>query len=310
VPLHPLCGLAASHGGGTLGAVMDEMAANGSAQADTGRLAGLRVVAFESRRAAEMAELIRRHGGEPIVAPSMREVPLCGNTAAVDFVRQLDAGHVDVVILMTGAGVRTLADVVADTWPRQRLAAALGRVTLVARGPKPAGALRELGRHPTLLVPEPNTWREVLATLDVRVPVAGKRVAVLEYGITNPQLLDGLAARGATVLPVPVYRWALPEDPGPLQRAIQAVCDGAVDIALFTSATQVYHVFQVAGADTERLRRGFARAVIASVGPICSEALREHGLAPDLEPQNPKMGALVAEVAQRGRARLAAKRGA
>jgi uroporphyrinogen-III synthase len=297
---------------------MGEMAANGTPPAHTGGLAGLRVVTFESRRAAEMAELIRRHGGEPIVAPSMREVPLSENTAAAEFVRQLDAGHVDIVILMTGVGVRTLVEVVADAWPRQRLAAALGRVTLVARGPKPAGALRELGLQPTLAVPEPNTWREVLATLDARLPVVGKRTAVLEYGITNPQLLDGLAARGATVLRVPVYRWALPEDLGPLHAAIAAVCDGAVDIALFTSATQVYHVFHVAGADRERLRRGFARAVVASVGPVCSEALREHGLAPDLEPEHPKMGALVAEVARRGRDRLrqqlrerrAAKRGA
>ena len=37
-------------------------------------LSGLRVVSFESRRSAEMAELIRNYGGEPIQAPSLREV--------------------------------------------------------------------------------------------------------------------------------------------------------------------------------------------------------------------------------------------
>src|SRR5204863_6939282 len=100
-------------------------------------LGGRRVVAFESRRANEMAELIRRHGGEPLVAPSMREVPLTENTAAVDYVRQLEAGAVDVVILMTGVGVRTLVETVAAQWPKERLAAALRRARLVARGPKP-----------------------------------------------------------------------------------------------------------------------------------------------------------------------------
>ncbi len=285
------------------------MVANGSAPPHSHGLAGLRVLAFESRRAAEMAELIRRHGGEPMVAPSVREVPLSENAAAVEFVRRLDAGQIDVVILMTGVGVRTLADVVAETWPRPLLAAALGRAALVARGPKPAAALRELGLQPTLAVPEPNTWREILAALDARLPVTGKRVAAVEYGISNPQLLDGLAARGAEVLQVPVYRWALPEDLGPLHAAVQAVCASAVDIALFTSATQVYHLFHVAAADAERLRGGFARVVIASIGPICSEALREHAVVPDLEPEHAKMGALVAEVARRGRACLAAKRG-
>ncbi len=288
---------------------MSERRGHGSAPATTRGLAGLRVVAFESRRASEMAELIRRHGGEPMVAPSVREVPLRENAAALEFVRRLNAGQVDVAILMTGVGVRTLADVVADAWPRQRLAAALGRAALVARGPKPVAALREMGLQPTLAAAEPNTWREILAALDSRLPVAGTRVAVVEYGITNPQLLKGLAARGAEVLRVPIYRWALPEDLGPLQAAVQAVCAGVVDIALFTSATQVYHLFQVAAAPPERRRDGLARAVIASIGPMCSEALREHGVVPDLEPEHAKMGALVAEVARHGRACLAAKRG-
>ena len=160
-------------------------------------LGGLRVVSFESRRATEMAELIRRHGGEPISAPSMREVPLSENRQALDYVARLAAGEVDIVILMTGVGLRTLARAVAVEWPPERLAAALRRATLVARGPKPVAALRELGLEPDVTVPEPNTWREILATLDAQLAVAGKRVAVQEYGVTNTEFIDGLAARGA-----------------------------------------------------------------------------------------------------------------
>ena len=271
-------------------------------------LRGLRVAAFESRRAAEMAELIRRHGGEPLVAPSMQEVARSEHGALFDYVRRLAAGEIDVVILLTGAGLRTLAEIVASEWPRDRLAAALRRALLVARGPKPVATLREFGLQPDVTVPEPNTWREILATLDAQLPVSGKHVAVQEYGVSNQDLADALSARGAEVLRVPIYRWALPDDIGPLRDAIRTICDGRVDIALFTSATQVYHLFQVAGADAERLRTGFEEVLIASIGPICSEALHEHGLAPDLEPEHAKMGQLVREVALRGPTLLARKR--
>ncbi len=272
------------------------------------RLNGLRVLALESRRDAEMVELIRRHGGEPLVVPSVREVPLEDPREALNYLSRLESGAVDVVVLMTGVGLRTLVTTVAKDWPRERVAAALQRATLVARGPKPAAVLRELGVQTALIVPEPNTWREILALIDATLPVAGKCVAVQEYGVTNEEFLAGLAARGAEVLRVPIYRWALPTDPGPLRAAIDAICERRVDIALFTSATQVYHLFQLAGSEAERLRAGCAGVLIASIGPVCSEALREHGLTPDLEPQHAKMGQLVSEVSQRGRELLEKKR--
>jgi uroporphyrinogen-III synthase len=273
-------------------------------------LHGLRVVAFESRRATEMAELIRRQGGVPLVAPSVREVPVNEHAAVFEYLRCLEAGAIDVVILLTGVGLRTLAEIVANEWPRQRLAAALRRARLVARGTKPVAALRELGLEADAVAPAPNTWRELLATLDAQVPIAGKRVAVQEYGMSNRELADGLAHRGAQVLPVSIYQWALPEELGPLHDAIRAIGSGDADVALFTSATQVYHLFQVAGAGTDRLRAGFGNVLIASIGPICSEALHAHGLAPDVEPETAKMGQLVREVAGRGPALLAQKRAA
>jgi len=257
-----------------------------------------------------MAELIRRHGGEPLVAPSMQEVALSEHRAVFDYVRRLATGEIDIVILLTGVGLRTLADIVVHEWPLDRLAAALRRARLVARGPKPVAALREFGLQPDVTVPAPNTWREILATLDAQGSVKGQRVAIQEYGISNRELADALIARGAEVLRVPIYRWALPDDVGPLRDAIAAICEGRVDIALFTSATQVYHLFQVADADADRLRAVFATVLIASIGPVCSEALREHGIPPDLEPEHSKMGQLVRTVALRGRALLDRKRGA
>jgi len=239
----------------------------------------------------------------------MREIPLSQNSAAFDFIRQLEAGKVDFVIFLTGVGTRALVEAVASEFPRERLAAALGRVPLVARGPKPVAALRELGLRPTISVPEPNTWREILSELDSQFALQGRRVAVQEYGISNQEFLAALAERGAEVLRVPVYRWALPEDTRPLRSALHEVIDGRIDIALFTNATQITHLFQLAAEESleEALRQACRRLVVASIGPVCSEALKHFGLNVDIEPEHPKMGRLVAVVAAQGPVLIKAK---
>ncbi len=278
--------------------------------ANTG-LQGLKIVSFESRRAREIGELIRRYGGEALIAPSMREIPLDQNSAALDFVRQVEAGKIDIVIFLTGVGIRSLIEAVADDYPRKKLAAALGRAALVARGPKPLAVLKELGLQPALAVREPNTWREILSELDAKFSIQGQRIAVQEYGISNQELLAGLARRGAEVLPVSVYRWALPEDTGPLRSALNEIIAGRIDVALFTNATQVVHLFKLAAQENleESLRRGLKRVVVASIGPVCSETLGNFGLSVDIEPDHPKMGHLLAAMARRGQALVGEKRG-
>jgi len=273
-------------------------------------LEGLRVVSFESRRAVEMAELVRRYGGEAIIAPSMREVPLAMNTAAFEFVQKLNAGAIDTVIFLTGVGTRTLTEIVAGQYPKEKFAQLLGRARLVARGPKPVAALKELGLQPEITIPEPNTWKEILATLSTGASIRGQRIAIQEYGATNSELIAGLETRGAQVMRVPVYRWALPEDLGPLKAAIEKILAGEIDIALFTNATQVQHLFSVAKEDRrEALRNSLLRLVVASIGPVCSEALEHFGIKFDLEPDVAKMGRLVAAAAERAREILTAKRG-
>lgn len=276
-------------------------------------LTGLRVLALESRRAGEMAKLISAYGGKAIVAPSMREVPLESNTEAIAFGRTLASGGFDIVIFLTGVGTRALARVVQTIYPIEQFAEALRRIPIVARGPKPVAALRELGVPVTLAVPEPNTWRDLLRALDEKsdsLPLAGRRVAVQEYGVSNPELLAGLAERGANVTRVPVYQWALPEDTGPLRAAVQAIVRGEIDVAVFTTSVQIVHLLQIAREMNleQQVREGLARIVVGSIGPVTSEELREQGIAPDFEPVHPKMGFLLNEAGQRGRALLEEKR--
>jgi uroporphyrinogen decarboxylase len=260
-----------------------------------GGFAGLRVVAFESRMAAEVATLIERNGGIAIVAPSMREAPLEDNPQALDFAERLLAGRIDVVIFLTGVGTRTLFQVIETRHPRDAIVAALARIITVARGPKPVAAMRENRLTPSIVIPEPNTWREVLAELASRVELSGKRVATQEYGVPNTDLVAGLEARGAQVLSVPVYRWTLPLDRAPLRAALKAIAGGEADVCLFTSSNQVTNVMQMADADGlgAAVRRGFAAMVVGSVGPVCSAQLRANAIAVDFEPEHPKLGHLV-----------------
>jgi uroporphyrinogen-III synthase len=277
---------------------------------------GLRVLALESRRAAEIAKLIATYGGQPTVAPSMREVPLESNKEALDFAAALLAGEFDVVIFLTGVGARALLGVVETVHKRGEYVAALQRVKLVARGPKPVAALREIGITPTVTAPEPNTWHELLRALDDAgkasqgLDLQGARIAVQEYGVSNPELLNGLRERGALVTRVPVYQWALPHDVAPLRAAIAAIAEGTVDVALFTTAVQAVHLFQVAAEMKleESVREGLNRAMVASIGPTTSEELQRRGIRADLEPSHPKMGYLVKEASEQAAELLRRKR--
>lgn len=265
--------------------------------------AGMTVVAFESRMADQMAALIARHGGNPLMAPSLQEIPLENNTEALDFAKDLIAGNVDLLILLTGVGTRTLVDVWKPQFPLEVIRQALTNTTLVCRGPKPIAALKELGLKPHITVPEPNTWRDILYTLDEHKPegLSGLRIAVQEYGTANPDLAQGLTERGAQVRSVPVYRWALPDDVEPLKRALRGIVDGNVSVVVFTSAAQVDHVVQVLTAADKlaAFRDTLEKTMVASIGPVTSQRLRHHQLPVDFEPSHAKMGILVKEASEK-----------
>jgi len=292
---------------------------------------GLRVLAFESRRATELAALISAFDGRPITAPALREVPLESNTEALDFAAALMRDEFDVVVFLTGVGARALTSVAERAYSRATFAAALARTKVVARGPKPLAVLRELQVPVWVAAPEPNTWRELLAAIDAKVEAESlghasaatapgppardtrlhdARIAVQEYGVSNPELLEALRSRGARVTAVPVYRWALPENTEPLRDAVTAMSRSEVDVILFTTSVQVVHLWQIVQEMRleAEVRRGLARSVIASIGPTTSEELRRSGLEADLEASHPKIGFLVREAAERCGELLRAKR--
>lgn len=273
-------------------------------------LSGLRVAIFESRFADEFANLVRKQGAEPLVGPTMVEAPLALGPELRAFAEALRRGEVDVLLVLTGVGNRKLVQLLEPIMPKPELRTLLEPTFIGARGPKSVQALRELGLKPSVVAPEPHTWETLLQAVEGALPLAQKRVALQQYGVPHERLTRALEQRGAQVMQVPVYRWQLPEDTGPLARVIDAICAGEADVILFTSGPQAGVLLEVArtrGREPE-LRAALARIAIGSVGPSCTEALRNLELEPDFEPAHGKMGHLVLEGARRVGDVLARKR--
>jgi uroporphyrinogen-III synthase len=257
---------------------------------------GLRVLSLESRRADEMATLIRKQGGEPFVAPSMREVDLEQHDEAFDFARRLLNNEFDAVILMTGVGFRLLWKTILTRHAETDLKAALQRLTVIARGPKPSAALREIGLLPNVQVPEPNTWRELLIVME---PRSEKRIALQEYGKSNTDLIAALQGQGRAVQAVRIYGWDLPLNTAPLREAAARLATGQIDVVLFTTSMQVVNLFRIAEEEgiAKQVRDALSSCFIGSIGPTTTETLEDYGLKPNFEPSHPKMGLLVNEAA-------------
>jgi uroporphyrinogen-III synthase len=262
------------------------------------------VIAFEARLAKTVGDLVRLQGGDCFSAPSMKEVPLEENKAVFDFGADLADGKIDVLVLLTGVGARALVSVLESQKPKDEIIGQLKKIKIVPRGPKPLRFMNETGLTAAVHVPEPNTWKEILSALDAAgLGLSGKRVAVQEYGVPNEEFVAGLKDRGASVTRVPVYRWTLPDDLGPMEEAIDRLISGRAQVALFTTSAQADHLLRVAAGKgkSAALLQAFKKSVVASVGPDCTETLVRLDIPVDIEPESPKMGPLVQLAAEKAR---------
>ncbi len=263
-------------------------------------LQGKTVALTEARRATELAALVKKLGGVPYSAPAVREVPRRDRGPALAAIDRILRGEIGIVLLMTGVGTRALLALAGEVGRRDELIAVLGRTLLVARGPKPIAALREVGLQPAIVPGEPTSAGVLaaLAGLDLR----GRCIAVQLSGDDSRLLLDGLRTRGAEAVEVPLYEWALPDDVGPLERLVHDTLAGRVDVVAFTSSPQIQHLFHIADrlgladALAEALRE---RVLPAVVGPVCRATLAERGVTDIVEAEKGTMGALAHAIAAR-----------
>ncbi|HEY6241689.1 MAG TPA: uroporphyrinogen-III synthase [Burkholderiales bacterium] len=253
------------------------------------------VAILESRLGRQLGELVAKHGGRPMLAPALAEVPDVDNARISRLVGEMESHPPKIAIFQTGVGTQALFGATDSLGITPGLLSLLARCIVAARGPKPTAALRSREVRIDRSAKEPYTTAEILESLR-DVTVGGERVIVQRYGETNVELEKALRAKGADVVEIPTYRWALPEDTAPLVRLIDALERAQVDATVFTSASQAHNLFALA----EKLGRGGSlaanlnRTLVASIGPVCSTALEGRGVRIALEASPPKLGPLVA----------------
>ncbi|MGB6307385.1 MAG: uroporphyrinogen-III synthase [Steroidobacteraceae bacterium] len=253
------------------------------------------VAILETRTGERLGELIASRGGTPLLAPALEEVPDVDPGVVAMLLAQWRVEPFTVAIFQTGVGTRALFQATDAAGLTGELLQLLQASTVVVRGPKPVGELNARKVRIDLRAATPFTTETVLAAVSA-LPMRDARVLVQRYGAANQLLRETLQGRGARVDEIATYRWALPADTGPLSRLLDALADASIDAVVFTSAVQIHHLWAFAETTgrASQLAAQLNRAVIASIGPVCSRALRERGVMPTFEADPPKLGPLVA----------------
>ena len=254
-----------------------------------------RVAILESRLGQQMVDLVAKRGAVALHAPALSEVPDLDTEFVARLVRDIAARPVRLAIFQTGVGTRALFTATDTLALTDTLLQLLAATVVVARGPKPTAALRSRNVRIDVNAADPFTTHEVLAAL-ATTELVGARVIVQRYGVTNVELEEALKTRGAEVLEIPTYRWALPHDTGPLIELMDALAGRAIDAVAITNAAQVHNLFAIAEqlGRADAVRDDLNRTLVASIGPVASSALRQFGVNVGLESSPPKLGPFVA----------------
>ncbi|MGY4416324.1 uroporphyrinogen-III synthase [Bradyrhizobium sp. LB7.1] len=212
----------------------------------------------------------------------------------------------DDLVLMTGEGLRRIMKLAVARGLDQAFVAALGKARKFTRGPKPGKALREVGLEAQQTTEKPTTEGviEMLGKLDLK----GHRLGLQLYPDKDHSALTGaLAAQGAVVDAVLPYAYDSKAADANIVTAIDDMVEGRIDSIALTNLGQVRRLIEAAKAhgSEAKLRAGFERTLIASVGPAVSGELAAHGLRTDVSPADeayfmrPLISAMAAALAER-----------
>ena len=248
-------------------------------------LEGKVVALAEGRQLEDLARMLQAEGAVPLRCPMLSILDAPDAEPVVAWIRDLIAGHFDLVVLMTGEAVRRMLGCAERAGLRDDYVAALGRTKTLTRGPKPGKALKELGLTPTSVAPKPTT-DGIIAALGSEA-LAGRTIGLTLYGEPNPALEGFLTTAGAKVRPVLSYCYAPAADDERVLGLVQRLAAGEVAAIIFTSSPQIDRLFEVAEKHdlAPTLREGLARTRIAAVGPVVVEGLKEHGLTAAVCPE-------------------------
>ncbi|HYC90242.1 MAG TPA: uroporphyrinogen-III C-methyltransferase [Thermoanaerobaculia bacterium] len=236
-------------------------------------LFGKRVVVTRAReQASELKRLLEDAGAQVLQFPTISIAP----PASWDSLDRVIQSRYDWLVFTSSNGVAAFFERLFALGKDVR---ALAGTKIAAVGASTAADLRARGVSPDV-VPERFISTELLPLLPA--DQTGLRTAVVRAEEGRDELLAELRRRGGEVDLAVAYRTVAAEtDLDELRTLLEAE---AIDVVTFTSASTVDNFFA-------RLTPG--RALLASIGPTTSEAIRKHGHEPHLEAKNATIAALV-----------------
>ncbi len=249
-------------------------------------LDGRTVALAESRQLEELAAMLAKEGATPLRFPLLSILDAPDDAPLLAWLDLLQAGTFDWIIFFTGEGVRRLLACAERHGRRDSVIAALAKSRMLIRGPKPGTALKEHGLKAELVAQMPTT-DGVITTLR-SLAIGGLIFGVQHYSDSNPLLEQFLNESGVTAHYVLPYIYAPASDAERVLFLIAEMEAGKVDAVVFTSSPQIDRIFEVAKeADrTAQLQAGFARTIVAAVGPLVRESLEKHGVTVQVCPEH------------------------
>jgi uroporphyrinogen-III synthase len=240
-------------------------------------LAGRTIAVPETRELDVFAAMLERRGASVLRCPLVAILDAPDPAPVLDWIRWFSSGACDDVILMTGEGLRRLLACIERNEPQVRgdFVAQLARVRKITRGPKPARALRELGRKPDIAAGIPTTAGVIDALRAEQL--TDRSIGVQLYGTEpNAPLIDFLRTAGARVRTVAPYVYANKADDAAVRALLDRMTRSEIDAIAFTSMSQVDRLFAVAPAT--QVLAALAHTHVAAVGPVVADALAQRAV--------------------------------
>lgn len=270
-----------------------------------------------SRRASELASLVRKFGGIPYIAPTIgiRNNNRL-NSECIKFIETIRNERMRFFVFMTGVGVFNLFQNIQKLHRLETVIEKLRDTVIIARSNKPAMELRKFGIR-TNFVPDINTIEGILNLLG-NFDIKNKNIGILWHGDYSHSFRQKLESLGSKVFEFSSYTYStslgktnatmlkemgydyVPPSEEKIGRLIEDIMAGTIDTITFTSPPAVKEFFEFANRNNqihalkERLNHNL---LVVSVGPSTSKMLATFHVRVDVMPATYRMGSMVKELA-------------
>ena len=253
-------------------------------------LFGKRILVTRAReQASVLSDMLRALGADPVEFPTITIAPRTPNA-------ELDAAISSLnmycwLVFTSANAVNVFADALKSAGRDSR---ALGGIRVAAIGPATALSVTERLNILADYVPSEAVAEGVLRDWP-DVDMAGKQVLLPRAAEAREVLPQGLREIGAIVNVVPVYDTVL--DDSNADELVGTLESRMLDALTFTSSSTVTNFIKAIGSpDREELDRLTSGCLIAAIGPITAQTLRDSGLEPQIVAAEYSIPGLVAEL--------------